>query len=138
MWGLVLFYDDAWIGLKALFLVLFVCLFVFSCHNNAHIRTQKELKAGEKATSFSVTIPVSGIDEYHLHDYSSNLRLGGFGVAGPRIEVSRVFGEEKSEKGIHFGLGIAKNQNDYHSRENTTLGVLFGAHKKKVLRNFLY
>ena len=86
--------------------------------------------AGENPTSFSATIPVSETNEYDLNDYSSNLRLGGFGVAGPRIEVSRVFGEEKSEKGVHFGLGIAENQNDYHSRENTTLGVLFGAHKK--------
>ncbi len=137
MWSLVLFYDDAWIGLKALFLVLFVCLFVFSCHNNAHIRTQKELKAGEKATSFSVTIPVStSSDKYHLHKYSSNLRLGGFGVAGPRVEISRVFGEEKSEKGVHFGLGIAENQSDYSSHNNTTFGVLIGAHKKRILRDF--
>ena len=136
MRSLVLFYDDAWIRLKALFLVLFVSLFVFGCHNNAHIRTQKELKAGEKATSFSVTIPVAGTDKYHLHDYSSNLRLGGFGVAGPRVEISRVFGEEKSEKGVHFGLGIAENQSDYSLHNNTTFGVLIGAHKKRILRNF--
>ena len=72
-----------------------------------------------------------------MHNYSDNLRLGGFGVAGPRVEISRVFGEEKSEKGVHFGLGIAENQSDYHSHNNTTFGVLIGAHKKESSETFI-
>jgi len=36
--SLVLFYHDAWISLKTSFLVFFVSLFIFSCHNNIYLR----------------------------------------------------------------------------------------------------
>ena len=39
----------------------FQFLVIIGCHNNAHLRTQKLLKPGEKSISISGVIPVGGI-----------------------------------------------------------------------------
>ena len=138
MWSMVSFYDYAILKVKT-YALLTVLLLTFGCHNNAHIRTQKILEKGEQATSLSATIPV--YDEpgiYHLHDYSENLLLDGYGFASPRIEYTKVYGGSKSEKGFHVGLGLGEKRNDkrFYLNKKVDVGLLLGLQKKKIVRNF--
>ncbi len=122
-----------------LYALLTILLLIFGCHNNAHIRTQKILEKGEQATSLSATIPVyDGPGIYHLHDYSEDLRLDGYGFAGPRVEYAKVYGDYQSEKGFYFGLGLGEKRSAGHVYTNKKIdvGLLLGAQKKKIVRNF--
>jgi len=135
---MVSFYDYAFLKVKHSPLLI-VLLLAFGCHNNAHIRTQKILEKGEQATSLSATIPVYDEPEiYHLHNYSNNLLLDGYGFASPRIEYTKVYGDSRTEKGFHIGLGLGEKINDkrLYLNKKTDVGLLLGAQKKKVVRNF--
>ena len=82
--------------------IIFLCSFLLvlvGCHNNAHLRTQKVLKPGEKAYSGSGVLAVGGIDE----SYDG---LQNTGVMGFRGEVSMLKGGKDSEAGPYFGVGI--------------------------------
>ena len=82
--------------------IILLCSFLLvlvGCHNNAHLRTQKVLKPGEKAYSGSGVLAVGGIDE----SYDG---LQNTGVMGFRGEVSMLKGGKDSEAGPYFGVGI--------------------------------
>jgi hypothetical protein len=82
--------------------IIFLCFFLLvlvGCHNNAHLRTQKILKPGEKAYSGSGVLAMGGIDE----SYDG---LQNTGVMGFRGEVSMLKGGKDSEAGPYFGVGI--------------------------------
>jgi hypothetical protein len=67
------------------------------CHNNAHLRTQKVLKPGEKAYSGSGVVALGGAEEDDINNT---------GVMGLRGEVSMLKGGKDSESGPYFGVGI--------------------------------
>ena len=78
--------------------ITFLCSFLLvlvGCHNNAHLRTQKVLKPGEKAYSGSGVLAM-GVD----YD------LPNTGVMGFRGEVSMLKGGKDSEAGPYFGVGL--------------------------------
>ena len=80
--------------------IIFLCSFLLvlvGCHNNAHLRTQKILKPGEKAYSASGVLAMGGVD------YNSSYR--NTGVVGLRGEVSMLKGGKDSEAGPYFGVG---------------------------------
>jgi len=82
--------------------IIFLCfllLVLAGCHNNAHLRTQKVLKPGEKAYSGSGVLAMGGIDE----SYDG---LQNTGVMGFRGEMSMLNGGKDSEAGPYFGVGI--------------------------------
>jgi len=82
--------------------IIFLCFFLLvlvGCHNNAHLRTQKVLKPGEKVYSGSGVLAMGGIDE----SYDG---LQNTGVMGFRGEVSMLKGGKDSEAGPYFGVGI--------------------------------
>ncbi len=76
----------------------FLLVFV-GCHNNAHLRTQKVLKPGEKVYSGSGVLAMGGAEEY----YNS---INNTGVMGLRGEVSMLKGGNNLEAGPYFGVGI--------------------------------
>ena len=77
----------------------FLLLVLVGCHNNAHLRTQKILKPGEKAYSGSGVLAMGGIDE----SYDG---LENTGVMGFRGEVSMLKGGNNLEAGPYLGVGI--------------------------------
>ena len=82
--------------------IIFLCSFLLvlvGCHNNAHLRTQKILKPGEKAYSGSGVLAMGGADE----DWNG---INNTGVMGLRGEVSMLKGSKDSEAGPYFGVGI--------------------------------
>jgi hypothetical protein len=82
--------------------IIFLCSFLLmlvGCHNNAHLRTQKVLKPGEKVYSGSGVLAMGGMDE----SYDG---LQNTGVMGFRGEVSMLKGSKDSEAGPYFGVGI--------------------------------
>jgi hypothetical protein len=84
--------------------IIFLCSFLLvlvGCHNNAHLRTQKVLKPGEKAYSASGVLAMGGIDE----SYDG---LQNTGVMGFRGEVSMLKGGNNLEAGPYFGVGIGE------------------------------
>ena len=84
--------------------IIFLCSFLLllvGCHNNAHLRTQKVLKPGEKAYSGSGVVAMGGDDE------GSN--ANNTGVMGLRGEVSMLKGSKDSESGPYFGVGIGED-----------------------------
>lgn len=88
--------------------IIFICSFLLllvGCHNNAHLRTQKVLKPGEKAYSGSSVLAITdGGTSKHLWDnYDGLLNTG---VIGFRGELSMLMGGEDSEAGPYFGAGI--------------------------------
>ena len=76
-----------------------ILLVLVGCHNNAHLRTQKILKPGEKAYSGSGVLAMGGADE----DWNG---INNTGVMGLRGEVSMLKGSKDSEAGPYFGVGI--------------------------------
>ena len=62
MWGMVSFYDYAFLKVKHCPLIL-VLLLTFGCRNNAHLRTQKILEKKESVISVSGVLPIGGIDD---------------------------------------------------------------------------
>jgi len=69
------------------------------CHNNAHLRTQKILKPGEKAYSASGVLAMGGADDRYNN-------ISNTGVMGLRGEVSMLKGGNNLEAGPYFGVGI--------------------------------
>ena len=76
-------------------------LVMIGCHNNAHLRTQKLLKPGEKSTSISGVLPVGGVIEGQGRTLNEET-----GVVGIRGEVSFLKGKIDSESGPYFGFGF--------------------------------
>ena len=74
------------------------------CHNNAHLRTQKLLKPGEKSVSISGVIPVGGIIEGQGRTLNEET-----GVVGVRGEVSYLKGNVDSESGPYLGFGFHRD-----------------------------
>ena len=88
--------------------IIFLCfllLVLVGCHNNAHLRTQKILKPGEKAYSASGVLAVGGETRYGRLDYT--------GVPGIRGEVSMLTGREGGEAGPYFGIGLGPEFRGY-------------------------
>jgi hypothetical protein len=87
--------------------ITFLCSFLLvlvGCHNNAHLRTQKILKPGEKAYSGSGVLAVGGAEENYGYEEINNT-----GVMGLRGEVSMLKGSKDSEAGPYFGVGIGED-----------------------------
>jgi len=85
--------------------IIFLCSFLLvlvGCHNNAHLRTQKVLKPGEKAYSASGVLAMGGEDEGYRE-------LNNTGIMGLRGEVSMLTGGEDSESGPYLGLGAGED-----------------------------
>ena len=86
--------------------IIFLCSFLLvlvGCHNNAHLRTQKILKPGEKAYSGSGVLAMGGA-EGHYNNISNT------GVMGLRGEVSMLKGGKGLEAGPYFGVGIIMDE----------------------------
>jgi len=86
--------------------IIFLCFFLLvlvGCHNNAHLRTQKVLKPGEKVYSGSGVLAMGGAEE----DWD---RIRITGVGGLRGEVSMLKGGKGSEAGPYFGVGIIMDE----------------------------
>jgi len=84
--------------------IIFLCSFLLvlvGCHNNAHLRTQKILKPGEKVYSGSGVVAMGGAEE----DYGYR-EINNTGVMGLRGEVSMLKGGNNLESGPYFGVGI--------------------------------
>ena len=79
--------------------IIFLCFLLVGCHNNAHLRTQKVLKPGEKAYSGSFVLAVGGETRSGRLDYT--------GVPGMRGEVSMLTGRKGGEAGPYFGFGLS-------------------------------
>ena len=88
--------------------IAFLCSFLLvlvGCHNNAHLRTQKVLKPGEKVYSGSGVLAMGGVEE----DYGYGDNINNTGVMGFRGEVSMLKGSKDSEAGPYFGVGIGND-----------------------------
>jgi len=84
---------------------IFLCSFLLvlvGCHNNAHLRTQKILKPGEKAYSGSGVLAVGGAEDRYNN-------ISNTGVMGLRGEVSMLKGGKDLEAGPYFGVGIGND-----------------------------
>jgi len=79
-------------------------LVIVGCHNNAHLRTQKLLKPGEKSISISGVIPAGGIIEGQGRTLNEET-----GVVGVRGEVSYLKGNVDSESGPYLGFGFHRD-----------------------------
>ena len=87
--------------------IIFLCfllLVLAGCHNNAHLRTQKVLKPGEKVYSGSGVLAMGGVDDITSYDAVDNT-----GVMGLRGEVSMLKGGEDSESGPYLGIGALED-----------------------------
>ena len=117
---------------------LFILIFTFGCHNNAHVRTQKPLQPDEKAISISTILPLGGTSEdYISNEYYSGYERGEFkgvdlGIIGPRVVVSNLRGKTQSETGFYGGVGLLRaNENN-----RSPFGVVLGAQRKKYTNLF--
>lgn len=72
--------------------------FLVSCHNNAHLRTQKLLEKDESVISLSGVLPMGGVSESYDYDDKT-------GIIGVRSEFSYLKGFGDSELGPYAGLG---------------------------------
>ena len=88
---------------------IFLCSFLLvlvGCHNNAHLRTQKVLKPGEKVYSGSGVLAMGGVE-----DNWDN--INNTGVMGFRGEVSMLKGGKDSESGPYLGFGGNSNAEEF-------------------------
>jgi len=88
--------------------IIFLCsilLVVVGCHNNAHLRTQKVLKPGEKAYSASGVLAMGSETRYGRLDYT--------GVPGMRGEVSMLTGRKGGEAGPYLGFGLSGDEEKF-------------------------
>jgi len=91
--------------------ITFLCSFLLvlvGCHNNAHLRTQKVLKPGEKVYSGSGVLAVGGVDDITSYDGVDNT-----GVMGLRGEVSMLKGGKDFESGPYLGFGANFNVEEF-------------------------
>ena len=79
-------------------------LVIIGCHNNAHLRTQKLLKPGEKSISISGVLPAGGVIEGQGRTLNEET-----GVVGVRGEVSYLKGNVDSESGPYLGFGFHRD-----------------------------
>ena len=89
--------------------IIFLCSFLLvlvGCHNNAHLRTQKVLKPGEKVYSGSGVLAMGGVE-----DNWDN--INNTGVMGFRGEVSMLKGGKDSESGPYLGFGGNSNAEEF-------------------------
>ena len=89
--------------------IIFLCSFLLvlvGCHNNAHLRTQKVLKPGEKAYSGSGVLAMGGAEDHYNN-------INNTGVMGLRGEVSMLKGGKDSESGPYLGFGGNSNANEF-------------------------
>jgi hypothetical protein len=85
--------------------IIFLCSFLLvlvGCHNNAHLRTQKVLKPGEKAYSGSGVLAMGGAEDHYNN-------INNTGVMGLRGEVSMLKGGNNLEAGPYIGVGIGED-----------------------------
>ena len=88
--------------------IIFLCSFLLvlvGCHNNAHLRTQKVLKPGEKAYSASGVLAMGSETRYGRLDYT--------GVPGIRGEVSMLTGRKGGEAGPYLGFGLNGDEDKF-------------------------
>ena len=88
--------------------IIFLCSFLLvlvGCHNNAHLRTQKVLKPGEKAYSGSGVLAMGSETGYGRLDYT--------GVPGMRGEVSMLTGRKGGEAGPYLGFGLSGDEEKF-------------------------
>jgi len=88
--------------------IIFLCSFLLvlvGCHNNAHLRTQKVLKPGEKAYSASGVLAIGEETGYGRLDYT--------GVPGIRGEVSMLTGRKGGEAGPYLGFGLSGEEEQF-------------------------
>jgi len=88
--------------------IIFLCFFLLvlvGCHNNAHLRTQKILKPGEKAYSASGVLAMGSETRYGRLDYT--------GVPGMRGEVSMLTGRKGGEAGPYLGFGLGGDEEKF-------------------------
>ncbi|MFL3007579.1 MAG: hypothetical protein ACJZ10_06225 [Candidatus Neomarinimicrobiota bacterium] len=130
-------YDYAILKVK-IYPCLFILIFTFGCHNNAHVRTQKPLQPDEKVISISTILPLGGTSEdYISNEYYSGYERGEFkgvdlGIIGPRVVVSSLRGKTQSETGFYGGVGLLRaNENN-----RSPFGVVLGAQRKKYTNLF--
>jgi hypothetical protein len=86
--------------------IIFLCSFLLvlvGCHNNAHLRTQKVLKPGEKAYSGSGVLAMGGAEDHYNN-------INNTGVMGLRGEISMLKGGKDLEAGPYFGVGIIMDE----------------------------
>lgn len=96
---------------------IFTSLIVFlSCHNNAHLRTQRILQPGETTISGSGVLAMGGMEDNY--DYFQNT-----GVLGFRSELSMLRGGKDSEAGSYIGFGFGPD----------SPGLIFGYDYKKYV-----
>ena len=89
--------------------IIFLCfllLVLAGCHNNAHLRTQKVLKPGEKVYSGSGVLAMGGVDD-------GGGSIENTGVMGIRGEVSMLTGGKDSESGPYLGFGGNSNAEEF-------------------------
>jgi len=88
--------------------IIFLCSFLLvltGCHNNAHLRTQKVLKPGEKAYSASGVLAMGSETRYGRLDYT--------GIPGMRGEVSMLTGRKGGEAGPYLGFGLGGDEEKF-------------------------
>ena len=73
--------------------------FLVSCHNNAHLRTQKLLEKDESVISLSGVLPMGGVSESYDYDDET-------GIVAMRGEVSYLKGFGDYELGPYAGFGF--------------------------------
>jgi hypothetical protein len=89
--------------------ITFLCSFLLvlvGCHNNAHLRTQKILKPGEKAYSGSGVLAMGGAEDGYNN-------ISNTGVMGLRGEVSMLKGGKDFESGPYLGFGANFNVEEF-------------------------
>jgi hypothetical protein len=89
--------------------IIFLCSFLLvlvGCHNNAHLRTQKILKPGEKAYSGSGVLAMGGAEDSYNN-------ISNTGVMGLRGEVSMLKGGKDFESGPYLGFGANFNVEEF-------------------------
>ena len=89
--------------------ITFLCSFLLvlvGCHNNAHLRTQKILKPGEKAYSGSGVLAMGGAEDGYNN-------INNTGVMGLRGEVSMLKGGKDFESGPYLGFGANFNVEEF-------------------------
>ena len=96
------------------FFLLAGIVFLVGCHNNAHLRTQKILKPGEKVYSGSGVLAMGGVKESkeQISDTANvyyREPLINTGVMGIRVEVSMLTGGKDSESGPYLGFGAGED-----------------------------
>ena len=77
--------------------ILSIGIFLSGCYNNSHLRTQRILEEGEKATSVSADINIPIL---------SQNQLGSSSIAGWRVELSSLKGQKNGEFGPYAGFGL--------------------------------